>query len=71
MADQWRKVKGQSERIGVSERTFRGFLKAGMRHVRLPSGLILVWDRWADEYLEQFEVGNQVDAIVDEVVRGL
>ena len=68
----WAKVKGAAKYAGVSERTFRGWLKDGLRHIRLTSGTILIPYAWIDEYLMGFEVSrNQVDDIVDEVMQGL
>ena len=66
------KVKKASQYAGVSERTFREWLKEGLRHIRLPSGTILIPYSAIDEYLARFEVReNQVDAIVAEVMQGL
>lgn len=70
-ADCWRKVKGQAERLGLTDRTLRPHLKNGLRHIRLPSGTILIKDSWADQYLEQFEVtpDDSVDQIVKDVLK--
>jgi hypothetical protein len=47
-------------------------LKQGLRHARLPSGTILVKYTDIDEYLSRFVVKeNEVDAIVDEVLKSL
>ena len=70
MADGWAKVKKAARYTGVSERTFRPLLKKGLRHVRLPSGTILVRYKDIDEFLERFIVDeNRVDEIVDDVCR--
>ena len=66
------KVKKAAKYAGVSERTFRDWLKDGLRHSRLSTGTILVAYAAIDEYLERFEVSrNQVDNIVDEVMQEL
>jgi len=68
----WAKVKKGAEYAGVSERTFRGWLKNGLKHTRLSSGTVLVKYSSIDEYLEGFEVNeNLVDEIVDSVVSEL
>lgn len=69
----WAKIPQIAEYIGLSDRTVRDLVKQGLRHVRMPSGTILVKYIWADQFLEQFEDdgGNRLDAIVDEVVEGL
>ena len=68
----WAKVKGAAKYAGVSERTFRDWLKDGLRHSRLSTGTILVAYAAIDEYLVGFEVNeNQVDDIVDEVMQEL
>ena len=65
----WAKVRKGAEYAGVSERTFRGWLKNGLKHTRLSSGTVLVKYSSIDEYLEGFEVNeNLVDEIVDSVV---
>jgi len=65
--DGWVKVKVAAKYAGVSERTFRDWLKCGLRHSRLNTGTILIRYAWIDEYLHDFEEKeNQVDGIVDE-----
>jgi len=71
------KVKGAAKYAGVSERTFREWLKDGLHHIRMKSAqnktrLILTHYDWIDEYLARFEVSkNQVDEIVNQVVKEL
>ena len=68
----WLKVKEAAVYCDMSERTIRSWLKDGLRHSRLRSGTILIKVEWIDEFLERFEAQeNEVDRIVDEVVRGL
>ena len=66
------KVKAAARYAGVSERTFRGWLKEGLRHIRLRSGTILVPFSAIDEYLSRYEVsGEELDEIVNETLKGL
>jgi len=68
----WGKVKAAAKYAGISERSLRGWLKSSLRHVRLPSGTILVSFAAIDDFLARFEVTqNQVDDIVNEVVNEL
>jgi hypothetical protein len=69
--DGWSKIKPGATYAGVSERTFRYYLKDGLRHVRLPSGTILTKAEWIDAYYEKFTVeeSGQVDKIVNETLR--
>ena len=68
----WGKVKQGSRHAGVSERTFRPWFKVGLRHIRLPSGTILVKYSWIDDFLQQYEVTeNRVDQVVTEVLENL
>jgi hypothetical protein len=56
----------------VSERTFRAWVKEGLRHARLPTGTILVKYTHIDEFLSRLVVEeNEVDAIVDEMIESL
>lgn len=67
----WAKVKKAAAYADVSERTFREWLKEGLRHVRL-RGTIRIKFEWIDEFLESFSVEeNEVDRIVDEVFKEL
>jgi len=66
------KVKEAARYAGVSPRTLRKFLKQGLRHVRLPTGTILIRYGWIDEFLGRFEVEDgqdHVDKLVEEVTR--
>ena len=60
-------VRPGAEYAGVSVRTFRDLLKAGLRHSRLESGTILISYAAIDEYLEARE-DNKIDVVVDEVL---
>ena len=71
MTPGWLKVKNAARYADVSERTFRDWLKDGLRHVRL-RGSIRVKPQWIDSYLLGYEINrDQVDVIVDDVCRGL
>ena len=66
------KVKSGSHYSGVSERTFRDWLKQGLPHFRLRTGTILVAYRDIDQWLEKYRVeGGQdrVNDLVEEVTR--
>jgi len=57
----WLRIKGGAEYSSVSPRTFRKFLKAGLRYSRLPSGTILIKKEEIDRFLERFS--NQTDQV--------
>ena len=42
MPDGWAKMKNVGKYAGIPERTFRSWLKEGLRHAGLPSGTILL-----------------------------
>lgn len=66
------KIPGAADYCGLKPRAFRKHLKNGLRHVRLPSGTILVKYEWIDAYLAQFEEKeNEVEEIVSEVIGGM
>lgn len=68
--DGWGRIKDGAKYSAVKERTFRDWLKAGLKHSRLPSGTILIRYSWIDEWLEKYQVNeNQVQKIVDEVIK--
>lgn len=68
----WLRIRPAAQYAGVKDRTFRAWLKRGLKHVRLPSGLVLCHTDSIDTWLKQFEcTKNVVDKIVDSVVRDL
>lgn len=68
--DGWTKKKGGAAYAGVSQRTFHELLKKGLRHIRLPTGTILLKFAWIDEFLEGFEVyENRIGREVDEILK--
>ncbi|MHC4143382.1 MAG: helix-turn-helix domain-containing protein [Planctomycetota bacterium] len=70
MPNGWTKIKGAAEYSGVSPRTIRSWLKAGLMHARLPSGTILIQYAAIDAFLKQFADRQfDVDAVVDELCK--
>ena len=65
----WGKIKPAARYAGVSERTLRVWLKEGLRHVRLPSGTVLIKYDWLDQFLQPFEdaTSKEVGRIVDSI----
>jgi len=65
----WGQVKKAARYAGISERTFRNWLKEGLKHTRLPTGTILIKYSYIDEYLESFSCReNEVERIVNETL---
>ena len=72
MASGWGKAKQVARYAGVSERTFRKWLKSGLKFSQLPSGTVLVRYEWVDEYLCSFESdADLLKELVDDVCSGL
>lgn len=68
----WAKTKQAAGYAGVSVRTFRDWLKAGLKHSRLPSGIILVKFQDVDAFLENFRREEVlVNKAVDDLLEGL
>jgi predicted site-specific integrase-resolvase len=69
----WMKVKDAAKYAGVSIRTFRDWLRNGLKHSKLPSGMILISSASIDEYLRQFEVceTSKTNRIITELLEGL
>ena len=69
----WRKVSGVCEYTETEKRTIRSWLKAGLKHSRLPSGMILIRLADIDDYLDKFAVteaeGSKLDKIVHDVLK--
>ena len=63
----WGKIKPASRYAGVSDKTLRTWLKNGLRHARLPSGMVLIKYTWLDEFIKGFEDDseNEANRIVD------
>ena len=67
----WAKAKQAAKYAGVSERTFRDWLRSGkLKHTKLPTGTVLIRFAAVDDFLQQFEAGQDdgVRSIVDDVV---
>ncbi len=73
MRDGWGKIAKAANHAGVSERTFRKWLKLGLQQSRLESGTILVKFSEIDLFLDQFSVkdsaNDAIDRIADEVIK--
>jgi hypothetical protein len=68
----WGKIKAAAQYAGVSERTFRDWLKTGLKCSRLPTGHLLVKYAWIDEFLEQFSTEtNEAERLVNEIAKEL
>ena len=66
----WCKPKKGAEYADVCIRTFRSWLKNGLKHSRLGPNSVLVKYKHIDEYLEQFEENdNKIDQIVNSVLK--
>ena len=66
------KAKHAAKYAGVSERTFRDWLKEDLPHFRLFTGTILIAYKDIDAWMQKFRVDeSKADAIVDELMRGL
>jgi excisionase family DNA binding protein len=71
MSQGWGKVTAAAKYAGVSVRTVRTWIKKGLKHSRLPTGLILIQYSDIDEYLESFSTTeDKIDRIVEEVLKG-
>ena len=65
----WTKIKTAAKYAGIGERTFRDWLRQGLKHSRLPTGTILISYCAIDDFLERFAVDDdQVDRIANEVL---
>jgi predicted site-specific integrase-resolvase len=67
----WLKPKKGAQYAGVSLKIFRGWMKTGLRHVRLENGRILTKYDWIDEFLESFETKNPSQELAEELVEGI
>ncbi len=71
--DGWGKIGPAATYAGVSEGTLRkDWLKNGLKHVRLPSGTVLIKYEWVDQFLEKFANHNDlVDTVVKDVLKDM
>lgn len=68
----WGKVKAAAQYAGISERTFRGWLKQGLKYSQLPSGTILVRFSDIDDFLARFSVNDdRINKLVENVCEEL
>jgi len=68
----WFKVKDGAKYADVSERTFRSWLKNGLHHSKLPSGLILIKVAWIDQYLQQFKrQDDEASRIAESIIKDI
>jgi hypothetical protein len=71
MPDGWVKPTVGAKYAGVAERTFRPWLRNGLKHSILPSGHILIKLADIDKYLEKFSTADSREKkIVNEIMRG-
>jgi len=63
----WLKIKSAATYADISERTLRHWLIEGLRHVR-KSGTVYIKPQWIDEFLLQYEVDNNVEHLVEEIL---
>lgn len=63
------KIPASAAYAGVSDRTFRKWLKMGLSYSRMPSGAVLIKFSDIDRFVEKFKVNqHRVDEIVGEVM---
>jgi len=68
----WAKPIPAAEYAGVKPRTLRSWLRRGLPHSRLSSGLILIKLTDLDAYITKFrEEADEVDKIVEETMKEL
>jgi len=66
----WMKVREAARYSGVSIRTFRSWLKMGLRHSRLPTGTVLISFQAIDEFLSGYEVQeNEASKITEKICK--
>jgi excisionase family DNA binding protein len=64
----WLRIKAAAKYAGVSESTFRRWLRKGLRHSKLPSGMILIHIEAIDEFLESYEVREDIQELLDDAL---
>ncbi len=66
----WATIKKAAKYADISERTFREWLKEGLKHSRLNAKTIRIRYSDIDEFLERFQVDDHlVDDLVESVMR--
>lgn len=66
----WAKIKDAARYAGIGDKTFRKWLKKGLRYSKAPTGVLLVKLDDIDAFLMEFEVleTDEVSGIVDSVM---
>ena len=67
----WLKPKKAAGYAGVSPKVFYGWMKNGLRHVRLDNGRMLTKYDWIDEFLEGFETKDPSQELAEQLVEDL
>lgn len=68
----WLKVKAASRYSGISERTMRSWLKQGLPHSKMPSGMVLIKEQDIDCYLGNFQIeDNAPEKIANSLIEEL
>ena len=67
----WLKPSQGAKYCGISLKVFYGWMKNGLRHVRLENGRILTKYDWIDEFLEGFEAKDLSQELAEELTEGL
>ncbi len=62
-------VEAAAEYASVSVRTFRNWIKDGLKHVRVSRKMIRTKPDWIEEYLDQFqEEHHEIEDVINEVM---
>lgn len=70
--DGWAKIPEAARYAGMKPRSFREWLREGLKHSRLPSGTILIRYSDIDSFLEKFRVNeDQVESLVAATLKEL
>ena len=68
----WLKIKPAAKHAGISERTMRSWLKQGLTHSRISTGMVLVHTTAIDDYIGKFEVCiDEADRIANKILKDL
>jgi hypothetical protein len=69
----WAKVPDAARYAGVGVRTFRKWMKDGLRYSKAPTGTYLIKIEWINDFLEGFVVDGRenLNQLVDSALDGL
>ena len=68
----WLKPKKAAIYAGISERTFRSWLKQGLVYSRMPSGMMLVHRNDIDDFIRRYQTSeDEVEKMVDSFLKDL